>query len=122
MEDERAGATPRLTKSLLLVVGLVAAATAMVGGLWYLSSAARGIWRLIVAVAIGLSIGAFGIGFFRQFANPPHAENVPADVPAELGLVYVCEVCGLELKVVKVSTQNPPKHCGEEMTLIRRAI
>jgi hypothetical protein len=99
-----------------LIFGIFAAT----GALWYLSGAARGLWRVLVAAAIGVGIAAFGIGFFRQFANAPPAEEFPSEVPAEFGLVYVCEVCGLELSVIKVAKEGAPKHCGEEMTLIRR--
>lgn len=101
-------------------MGLIFGAFAVAGGLWFVSTAARGLWRVLIALAIGVGIAAFGIGFFRQFANAPPAEDSPAEVPAEYGLVYVCEVCGLELSVVKVAKEAAPKHCGEEMTLIRR--
>lgn len=91
------------------------------GGLWYLATASRGLWRLLVASAIGLSVGLFGIGFVRQMGQPISAEEEPTEVPSELGLSYVCEGCGTELSVVRLAKDKPPKHCGEEMVLVRRA-
>jgi hypothetical protein len=37
-----------------------------------------------------------------------------------LRLADLCEMCGLELAVVKVSKDRAPRHCGEAMTLTRR--
>jgi hypothetical protein len=37
-----------------------------------------------------------------------------------LRLAYVCDMCGLELAVLKVAKERAPKHCGETMTLVRR--
>lgn len=42
----------------------------------------------------------------------------PEDVPETISLSYVCEMCGLELAVVKVAKEKAPKHCGEEMKLV----
>lgn len=121
VEADSRRSPPRPTRVVLAVLGLIFVVFVAVGGLWYLSSAARGLWRVLVAVGIGIGIAAFGIGFFQQFAHAPPAEDSPAEVPAEFGLVYVCEVCGLELSVIKVAKEAAPKHCGEEMSLIRRA-
>jgi hypothetical protein len=78
--------------------------------------------RAVIAAAMGLGIAIFGIGYFRQFANPPPPDPEPADVPPEFGLAYVCEMCGLELSVIRASKEKAPKHCGEEMILVARGI
>lgn len=78
--------------------------------------------RVVLAVGIGLAIAAFGIGLFRQFApsSATSNDNAPADVPARFGLGYLCEVCGLELSVIRVARPDAPKHCGEPMAVIQR--
>lgn len=113
------GAIIRPVKVLLLIFAGVLGVMLIAGGLWWLSSAARGFWRVLIAGVLGLGIAIFGIGLFRQFANPPPPES-PAEVPAVLGLAYICEVCGLELSLVKLGKEKAPKHCGEDMTLVRR--
>lgn len=88
--------------------------------LWFLAAAISGaVWRFLIAALIALGVAAFGIGYFRQFANLP-PEPQPEEVPPELGLVYVCQMCELELSVIRVAKEKAPKHCGEEMVLIRR--
>ncbi len=76
------------------------------------------IWRALVAVVLFAFIARIGVGYFKE-ATRPAAEIEPAEeVPEEVSLSYVCEVCGLDLAVVRASKGKPPKHCGEEMKLI----
>lgn len=120
MEADTRRAIAGLAKLTLAIAGLILATVLAVAALLYLSNAARGFWRLLIAVILGIGIAIFGIGFFRQFGNPPPPEEPPTEVPAEFGLVYVCEMCGMELSVVKAAKEKAPKHCGEEMILVRR--
>lgn len=102
-----------------LVIGLLVAFVVAVV-LWYLSSTVTAsLFRFLIAAAMGLGIAVFGIGFFGQMARAP-AEPQPEVVPSEYRLAYICEMCGLELKVIKVAKDKAPKHCGEEMTLVQR--
>lgn len=87
-------------------------------GAWLLSEVVTGsIWRTLIALGMGLGIAVFGFGFFSQMGQAP-PEPAVETVPPEYQLTYVCEMCGLELEVVKVAKEKAPKHCGEEMVLI----
>ncbi|HEX2148885.1 MAG TPA: hypothetical protein VHI31_01730 [Actinomycetota bacterium] len=77
-------------------------------------------WRIAVAGLMGLGIAKLGIGYFTYLTNPPPPDPEPMKVDPQLRLSYVCEMCGLELAVVAVAKERPPKHCGEAMTLVRR--
>ena len=76
-----------------------------------------GYLRATVGVLMFGAILLFGARFVRQMVIAP-PETEPEDVSA-YGLKYVCEVCGLELKVEKASKDPAPKHCGEPMHLVR---
>ena len=65
-------------------------------------------------------VASLGIGYFRQVGNPPPPDPEPIAVNPGLRLAYVCDMCGLELAVLKVAKDRAPKHCGETMTLVRR--
>ncbi len=72
----------------------------------------------MVAAVLFLFFARLGIGYFKE-ATRPVTEDAPAeDVPEAISLSYVCEMCGLELAVVKVAKEKAPKHCGEEMKLV----
>lgn len=77
-------------------------------------------WRIAVAALMGLSIAKLGIGYFTYLTNPPPPDLPPMQVDPQLRLSYLCEMCGLELAVVAVAKERPPKHCGESMILIQR--
>jgi hypothetical protein len=70
----------------------------------------------------GLGVGMFlviliaGVKFVRQMVVAPPEPEV-TDVSG-YGLKYVCESCGLELKVEKAAKDRPPRHCSEAMTLV----
>ena len=76
-----------------------------------------GYLRAGIAVGMFLVLLMAGIKFVRQMVETP-AEPEPADVTG-YGLKYVCEVCGLELRVERASKERAPSHCTEPMTLIR---
>lgn len=104
---------------VVAALGVVAAFMAL-ALVWYLGATISGtFWRAVIAIAMGLGIATFGIGYFRAAGSSQPAEE-PQDVPPEYRLAYICEMCGLELWVVRVAKDKPPRHCGEEMVLVRR--
>ena len=98
----------RAAGPLVIVAALVA-----VGVLGYL----YGFLRASLAVLMFLAIVLVGTRFVRQMVIAPPEPEV-ADVSA-YGLKYVCENCGLELKVEKAAKDRPPSHCTEPMKLVR---
>ena len=96
------------TSFALAVLAVVA-----IGVLGYLYGYVRG----AVAVAMFLAIALVGTRFVRQMVIAPPEPEV-TDVSA-YGLKYVCENCGLELKVEKAAKDRPPSHCTEPMKLVR---
>lgn len=78
-----------------------------------------GLGRLLVAIAIGLGVLWFGVGYFRQLGNPPPPDPGPVSVDPGLQLAYQCEMCGLELALLKAGKEKAPSHCGEKMVLVR---
>ncbi|MBW3588102.1 MAG: hypothetical protein KY429_01620 [Actinobacteria bacterium] len=59
-----------------------------------------------------------GVGYFKEATRPVVQDEPAEDVPTSISLTYVCDMCGLELAVVKVAKEKGPKHCGEEMRLV----
>jgi hypothetical protein len=72
----------------------------------------------MVAVVIFALLARIGIGYFREATRPAADVEPTEEVPEEVSLSYVCEICGLELAVVRASKGKAPKHCGEEMKLV----
>jgi hypothetical protein len=117
MAGETAQLVWRITKRLLIALFLFFLLVA----LWFLVGAVSSrLIRLAVAATMSLGIAWLGIGYFSQLGNPPPPDAPPTDVHPGLRLAYLCEMCGLELAVVKVSKDRAPRHCGEPMTLTRR--
>jgi len=88
--------------------------------LWILSGKFASFGRFFVAVLMFIAIAWLGIGYFRQLGNPPPPDSPPDDVDPELRLTFVCDMCGLELAIVKAAKERAPKHCGESMVLLQR--
>jgi hypothetical protein len=78
------------------------------------------ILRVLFGAVLFVIVASLGVGYFRQVANPPPPDPEPLAVSQALRLAYVCEMCGLELAVVKVAKERAPKHCGETMLLVQR--
>ncbi|MDQ3985774.1 MAG: hypothetical protein M3280_04670 [Actinomycetota bacterium] len=76
-----------------------------------------GYLRAAVAVAMFAVIVFVGGRFVRQMVIAPPEPEI-TDV-SDYGLKYVCDACGLELRVERASKEAPPRHCGETMTLVR---
>jgi hypothetical protein len=107
----------KITKRVIVGLGLFF----VIVFLWFLVGAVESkLIRLLVAAVMALAIAWIGIGYFLQLGNPPPPEAPPTEVHPGLRLSYLCEMCGLELAVVKVAKDRAPRHCGEAMTLTRR--
>jgi hypothetical protein len=107
--------------TIIRVLLLVLVAMVALSIVWFLSGALGSpIARVLVGAVLFLAVATLGIGYFRQVGHPPPPDPTPLSVHPGLRLAYVCDMCGLELAVLKVAKDRPPKHCGETMTLIRR--
>lgn len=100
------------------MLGLVFGSAALV----YLISLASGaitnpVWRVLVALVLGALVARFLVGYFRQATQSLPDDPEPEEVPRQVHLIYICEMCGLELAVAKLAKDKAPKHCGEEMKL-----
>ncbi|MGH2754059.1 MAG: hypothetical protein ACRDLB_06455 [Actinomycetota bacterium] len=76
-----------------------------------------GFLRATIAVALFLAITIFGSRQIRSMVSIPPEPDV-TDV-SDYGLKYVCEMCGLELKVEVAAKDRAPTHCMEPMKLVR---
>ena len=76
-----------------------------------------GFLRATVAVLIFLAIAIFGSRQMKSMVSIPPEPEV-TDV-SEYGLKYVCEMCGLELRVEIAAKDRAPSHCMEPMVLVR---
>jgi hypothetical protein len=75
-----------------------------------------GPFKAIVGVLVFLLLVAFSVRYLKSLATPPPADD-PEDV-SEYDLRYVCQMCGLELKVEVASSDKAPRHCMEPMVLV----
>lgn len=71
-----------------------------------------------MAVVLFVFFARIGVGYFKEATRPASEVEPALEVSEDMSLSYVCEVCGLELAVVKTSKVKAPKHCGEEMKLV----
>lgn len=88
--------------------------------IYFLFGALGSFARVVVGGLLALGVASLMVNYFRQVGRPPPPDPEPTAVHPGLRLAYVCEMCGLELAVVKVAKDRAPKHCGEQMLLIRR--
>ena len=126
VDEEEQGATEspgassmfRSVGKVFLRVALLMVALSVV---WFLSLALDSfVLRVIVGLILAAGAAGLGVNYFRQVGNPPPPDPVPTEVHPGLRLAYVCDMCGLELAVLKVAKDRAPKHCGEAMLLVRR--
>ncbi len=75
--------------------------------------------RAAVAVLMFGAIALYGSRQVRSIMLAPPEPEL-ADV-REYDLRYVCNMCGLELKVEVAAKDRPPTHCMEPMELVRTA-
>ncbi len=76
---------------------------------------AYAIWRIGVATLRSLS----GTPPGTLDEEPPPTE--PEDVD-DLQVYLVCGECGTEFKVSRLGELQIPRHCGEKMQVVRRAV
>jgi hypothetical protein len=74
-----------------------------------------------VAVLIFVVIMRVGVWAIRLVATEPPVPP-PTGELRKIDARYRCAVCGMEMKVMLAPDQEPepPRHCMEEMDLIRR--
>lgn len=78
-----------------------------------------GFGRAAIALAMAAGILYLGYSYFSAAGQvPPDVET--EDVSDE-GLMYVCRMCGLELRVETATTERAPTHCREKMELVNVA-
>ena len=94
------------------IMALLAAAAAVL-----LLGSSFGYLRAAVAVAMFSAIAVFGTRYLRFMVIAPPDPEI-TDV-SRFGFKYVCQVCGLELRVEKAAKDRPPSHCAEPMVLTR---
>lgn len=91
---------------------------------------AAGLLLLVLGYFYGFGRAALallgaGVILYLGFSYFSAAANVPPDVEeedvSEQGLMYVCRMCGLELKVETATTDRAPTHCREKMELVNVA-
>ena len=78
-----------------------------------------------MAALIGLGIGwvgfkalrAVGGAAGRERVRPEHSEDV-----SDLAVFFVCRECGTEFQVTRLGEVQVPRHCGEPMEVVRRAV
>lgn len=77
-----------------------------------------GVLRTAVAVAVAYALFMTGIRIIGAFARPIPDAPPPGEL-RRVKLTYRCEVCGTELRITRANDQvpEPPRHCGEPMTL-----
>lgn len=79
------------------------------------------IFRIAVALALGVGIWKFGTLMLGGLARP-----IPAPPPdgelRRVNLRYRCPSCGTEIRMVKTDADDPipPRHCMDEMDLVAR--
>lgn len=121
-DDQRIAGPPGPLKLAGRIIGAILGLLVLMGlasGLWFLASDAGGVLKMVLSAIFVVVFVWVGIGYFRQITTPPPPDPEPVAVDPGLRLSYVCEMCGLELAVVKAAKERAPKHCGEEMVLTR---
>jgi hypothetical protein len=93
------------------------AAVIIVGVVFALLGNAYGYMRAGIGVVMFVALAYAGIRWV-QSAVSFRPDPEPTDV-SDLGLKYVCRMCGLELKVEVAAKDAAPRHCMEPMELVR---
>lgn len=76
------------------------------------------IFRIVIAFLAGGLVVYIGFRVLRFVAQEPPAPPPPGSM-RKVKLSYVCTICmsEVQMKVAPVQDPEPPKHCGEEMSL-----
>jgi hypothetical protein len=78
-----------------------------------------GYGRAAIALGMAASILYLGFSYFSAAGSVP--PDIETEDVREEGLMYVCRMCGLELKVETATTDRAPTHCREKMELVNIA-
>ena len=75
--------------------------------------------RIVIGVAVALTIYVIGAGMLRKFQVAPPEEPDPDDIKP-VNLQFRCIVCGAEVTMTAAQGDDPeaPRHCREDMVLI----
>lgn len=78
------------------------------------------IFRVVVAVLIAVVIYRVGIWALRTFGTVPPPPP-PAGEMRPIKVKYRCSLCGVEARMTLAPTEtpDPPRHCMEDMELVR---
>jgi hypothetical protein len=85
----------------------------------------RVVVRIVVAVLIALAVAWAGFTLLRAIGGSPVRGSVrPEDAEdvGELSVFLVCRECGTEFQVTRLGEVQVPRHCGERMDVVRRAV
>jgi hypothetical protein len=90
----------------------------LIGSLLLLTEASAP--TVVGAVVLGALILVVGVFFLRQFATPPPPPPDPGTL-RRVRLTYRCPSCGAEVRMTTAATEDPepPRHCMEDMELIK---
>jgi hypothetical protein len=76
------------------------------------------IFRVLVALAAGVTIYVIGASILRKFKVAPPAEPDPDDIKP-VNLRFRCVVCGAEVTMTAAQDDpEAPRHCREDMVLV----
>jgi hypothetical protein len=96
---------------------VIAAFALVTGVVFVFLGEVYGYLRAAIGLLMFAAITYVGVRWVASAASSqPDAE--PADV-SDLGLKYVCRMCGLELRVELAAKESAPRHCMEPMELVR---
>ena len=74
--------------------------------------------RVIIGVAVAVTIYVIGAAMLRKFKTAPPAEPDPDDIKP-VDLHYRCIVCGAEVTMTAAHDDpEAPRHCREDMVLV----
>ncbi len=76
------------------------------------------VFKIIIAVLVGLMILRVGIAVLRMLAQSPPEPPPPGEL-RNVKIMYRCSICGAEVRMTIAPTEDPdpPRHCQEEMEL-----
>jgi hypothetical protein len=77
------------------------------------------ILRIVLGVAVAITVYVIGASMLRKFQVAPPAEPDPADIKP-VDLHFRCIVCGAEVTMTAAQDDepDPPRHCREDMVLV----
>jgi hypothetical protein len=75
--------------------------------------------RIVLGVAVALTIYVIGASMLRKFQVAPPEEPDPDDIKP-VNLQFRCIVCGAQVTMTAAQGDDPeaPRHCREDMVLI----